>query len=171
MKTLTYISANLLVMLSISIAEDTKHTITVKDLKRGDFIKLQRPSSTIYYGAFLSVSPNSKNRYDMSTGKMLENPNWDRDQAGNKLPENELWYIITSLSDHDAISNRRTFEVFKNTGEYKYMKFVLQAKDIVEKYKPSSVFEAYAAKELRKPDTLVEDWIAHPEKYVTPSGR
>jgi hypothetical protein len=57
----------------------------------------------------------------------------------------------------------------KKTGEFKYIRLVLQAKDIVERYKPSSVFKAYAEKELKNSDTLVEDWFAHPEKYVKPS--
>lgn len=168
MRLVSYTSIIIMHICLHAFSQDTAADVMVKDLKRGDFVKNQTTFKSLVVGTFISRKLNTKNLYDTKKNELVENPNFDHDQSGVKLSENDLWYVVTILIDHDALSNRRTFDIFKRTGECKYGQFAMQAKDIFTKYKPSSVFEVYAKQEINKPDSLVEDWIQHPEKYINP---
>jgi hypothetical protein len=126
---------------SFVFGQEVPNELMVKDLKRGDFVKSQTFKPRDFVGAFVSRSLN------------------DNHPASKDAPEGELWYYLTVLLDHDAQANRKTFEVNKKTGAFKYRKYVMQGKDLIIRYKPSNVFDAYAKAELKKPDSAVDEWF------------
>lgn len=128
-------------VLSFVFGQDVPNELMVKDLKRGDFVKSQTKYSRDFVGAFVSRSLK------------------DDLPANKDAPEGELWYYVTLLLDHDALANQKTFERLKKTGAFKYRNFVMQGKDLIMRYKPSNIFDAYAKAELKKPDSAVDEWF------------